>query len=64
MGLPWNAGSQFRAGCSGWANTGGEYPGEWVAIRDGQLLAHAFTLDELERQLGGSLKVALIARMV
>ncbi|MFL5539636.1 MAG: DUF5678 domain-containing protein [Longimicrobiaceae bacterium] len=42
----------------------GEYPGEWVAIRDGQLLAHAFTLDELERQLGGSLKVALIARMV
>jgi hypothetical protein len=42
----------------------GEYPGEWVAVRDGQLLGHAFKLDELERQLGGSLKIALITRMV
>ena len=41
----------------------GEYPGEWVAVRDGQLLGHAWTLDELERQIG-SLKIALIHKMV
>jgi hypothetical protein len=42
----------------------GEYPGEWVAVRDGQLLGHAFKLEELERQLGGSLKIALVTKMV
>jgi len=41
----------------------GEYPGEWVAVRDGMLLGHARTLKELERQIG-SLRIALIARMV
>jgi hypothetical protein len=29
-----------------------EYPGEWVAVRDGKLLGHAGTLAELERQIG------------
>ena len=29
-----------------------EYPGEWVAVRDGKLLGHAETLVELERQIG------------
>jgi hypothetical protein len=52
-------------GADEWLNEHwGEYPGEWVAVREGVLLGHAFTLDELERQLGGSLKIALIARMV
>ncbi|HKP76961.1 MAG TPA: DUF5678 domain-containing protein [Longimicrobiaceae bacterium] len=40
-----------------------EYPGEWVAVREGHLLGHAWTLDELERQIG-SLKIALIHKMV
>jgi len=28
-----------------------DYPGQWVAVRDGQLLGHAATLSELERQI-------------
>ena len=41
----------------------GEYPGEWVAVRDGKLLGHAATLDELKRQIG-SLRVALVTQMI
>jgi hypothetical protein len=41
----------------------GEYPGEWVAVRDGELLGHAATLDELKRQIG-SLRIALVTKMI
>lgn len=42
-----------------------DYPGEWVAVRDGELLGHADTLDELERQIGDiRASGALITRII
>jgi hypothetical protein len=42
-----------------------DYPGEWVAVRDGQLLGHAATLSELERQIGNIRKSgALVTKIV
>jgi hypothetical protein len=62
-GARWEPGRPMPGAMEWLAEHWGEYPGEWVAIRDGVLLGHAPFLDDLERKIG-SIRGIFVTKMV